>query len=494
MRTFVLRALIVVSIAAVFDRAVFGYGRGLGGGTRPNISRPATAAPSRPQDSIARPSARPVSPPASRPSVNLPNVPVRPNNSMRPNIPSKPQGGLRPSIGTGGAQPSKLPAQIENHQRPSLPSTSVPRPGKLPANNLPGRLPDRPEISTQPGQVQANRPSPGDVSDFLGMDRPSRPTTLPGVANRPGISGRPSLSERDGWGNNPVIHKRPAWVNIDKSTNINIHQRWNNSFTRPTTKDWWNRSPNRLGYWHGWADGVRHHWSPYHHHHGWFQDDWWGHHHCSLGGWHYHHWHHQHPWRYWWTAPAWNSLTTWFVWNAPTTVWTVPVYYDYGQGGNVVYENNTVYIGGDQIATADEFAQSAMDLATVTPPESDEVAAQTEWLPLGTFAISTGEAETEPNRIIQLAVNKSGIIGGTLFNIETDEPQAVQGQVDRETQRVALRLGESETVVAETGLYNLTQEEAPLLIHFGTEQTENWLLIRLPEPAEESIEETAPDR
>ena len=160
----------------------------------------------------------------------------------------------------------------------------------------------------------------------------------------------------------------------------------------------------------------------------------------------------------------------------------------------MVYENNTVYIGGDQIATADEFAQSAMDLATVTPPESDEVAAQTEWLPLGTFAISTGEAETEPNRIIQLAVNKSGIIGGTLFNIETDEPQAVQGQVDRETQRVALRLGESETVVAETGLYNLTQEEAPLLIHFGTEQTENWLLIRLPEPAEESIEETAPDR
>ena len=81
--------------------------------------------------------------------------------------------------------------------------------------------------------------------------------------------------------------------------------------------------------------------------------------------------------------------------------------------------------------------------------------------------------------MVQLAVSKEGIVSGTLHNIDTDQCQTVQGQVDKETQRVAFRIGESETIVAETGLYNLTQEEAPVLIHFGTERTENYLLVRL---------------
>jgi len=62
---------------------------------------------------------------------------------------------------------------------------------------------------------------------------------------------------------------------------------------------------------------------------------------------------------------------------------------------------------------------------------------------------------------------------------DTDQCQTVQGQVDQDTQRVAFRIGESDNIVAETGLYNLTQEEAPVLIHFGTERTENYLLVRL---------------
>jgi len=81
--------------------------------------------------------------------------------------------------------------------------------------------------------------------------------------------------------------------------------------------------------------------------------------------------------------------------------------------------------------------------------------------------------------VIQLAVSKEGILSGTLHNIDTDQCQTVQGQVDKDTQRVALRIGENDSIVAETGLYNLTQDEAPVLIHFGTERTENYLLVRL---------------
>jgi hypothetical protein len=158
---------------------------------------------------------------------------------------------------------------------------------------------------------------------------------------------------------------------------------------------------------------------------------------------------------------------------------TQPVFYDYGTGGNVVYQDNSVYIGGEQVATASDFAESAAALATVPPPPSEEEAAKVEWMPLGTFALSTGKDDKEPSRVVQLAVNKAGIVSGTLFNYQTDQTNAIQGQVDKETQRVAIRIGESENLVLETGLYNLTQNEAPALIHFGKDKTENYLLVRL---------------
>lgn len=31
----------------------------------------------------------------------------------------------------------------------------------------------------------------------------------------------------------------------------------------------------------------------------------------------------------------------------------------------------------------------------------------------------------------------------------------------------------------DTGLYNLTKDEAPLLVHSGKDSTQNWLMVRL---------------
>jgi hypothetical protein len=103
-------------------------------------------------------------------------------------------------------------------------------------------------------------------------------------------------------------------------------------------------------------------------------------------------------------------------------------------------------------------------------------------MPLGTFAVSTDQREKEPSRIIQLAVDKQGVISGTMVNTLTDESQPVQGQVDKQTQRVAFRIGDNQDVVAETGLYNLTQNDVPLLVHYGVDKTENYLLVRLDAP------------
>ncbi|MEZ6044173.1 MAG: hypothetical protein R3C11_01035 [Planctomycetaceae bacterium] len=37
----------------------------------------------------------------------------------------------------------------------------------------------------------------------------------------------------------------------------------------------------------------------------------------------------------------------------------------------------------------------------------------------------------------------------------------------------------------ESGIYNLTQDQTVVLVHFGTERTEEWLLVRLDQPEEE---------
>jgi hypothetical protein len=55
----------------------------------------------------------------------------------------------------------------------------------------------------------------------------------------------------------------------------------------------------------------------------------------------------------------------------------------------------------------------------------------------------------------------------------------VQGSVDKKTQRVAITVGDNKDTVIETGLYNLTKDEAPALMHFGKERTEQWLLVRV---------------
>lgn len=336
---------------------------------------------------------------------------------------------------------------------------------------LPG-IPDRP-LGSRPSFPQ-------------GIDRPTTlPGRLPGGSDRP-IFNRPGDSWNVGninLGNNSTINNRPSWVNINQNSLVNINSRWQGQING--LYGWTDRYPGRLNYWHNWGSGIRNAWWPGRYYGGhWFDDHWWHGHHHYWCGWHYGYWFNRYPWTYWWTYPTYVDLSSWFAWSAPAAVWSQPVYYDYGPGGNVTYENNIVYINGEQVASADEFSQSAMSLATVPPPADDEQAAQAEWMPLGTFAVSTSDKDAQPTRMIQLAVNRQGIVSGTLFNMQTDQAQSIQGQVDKETQRVAFRIGENERVVVETGLYNLTQQEAPVLVHFGTDRVENWLLVRLEAPPE----------
>ncbi|MCO8122818.1 hypothetical protein NHH03_13805 [Stieleria sp. TO1_6] len=349
---------------------------------------------------------------------------------------------------------------------------------------LPGRIPgkgDRP--TTLPGRIPGkgdrpgNRPGIGDRPGDRPSNRPGRPGYRPGGDN---------INIGDINIGNTVINNRPSWVNIDRNQVNNIYNRWGNQIGG--LHNWSNRYPGRVNHWQSWGNDVRHR---YHGYGDCFGPSWWNRHPHGLGGWHYGYRFSSYPSSYWWTVPTFAACTSFFSWSAPATVWAQPIYYDYGQGGNVVYENNVVYINGQQVASADEFAESAAALATVPPPPSQTEAEETEWMPLGTFAVAKDPDDVDPINVIQLAVSQQGIISGTMYNTTTDQAYTVQGQVDRETQRVAFRIGESESIVLESGLYNLTQDEAPLLVHYGTDQVENWLLVRLEDDDDE--EASLPD-
>ena len=186
-----------------------------------------------------------------------------------------------------------------------------------------------------------------------------------------------------------------------------------------------------------------------------------------------------------WFVAGWTASSIWrpCTWSTAAVycgyVDTPPIYYDYGN--NITYEDNSVYINGDNVGTTEQYYDQAADIAA-TGAEAD-APSDGDWLPLGVFALTEPDKSTS-QVTIQLAVNKEGIIRGNSTDTETDKNQVIEGSVDKETQKVAFTVGNHPENVVETGVYNLTKDEAPVLIHFGKERTEQWLLVRLKQPDE----------
>ena len=179
---------------------------------------------------------------------------------------------------------------------------------------------------------------------------------------------------------------------------------------------------------------------------------------------------------HWWRHATWAALGGWVAGSA----WDSPAYYDYGE--DIYYEDDQVYMNGKPVATGDEYYQQATNLATSAPENQKPDA---EWLPLGIFAISKDNA-TDANMVLQLAVDKDGVIAGTYDNTATDITRPVKGKVDKKTQRVAWTFsdGKNTDVIMETGLFNLTQDQTDALVHFGKDRTQQCLMVRLNEPKE----------
>lgn len=175
-----------------------------------------------------------------------------------------------------------------------------------------------------------------------------------------------------------------------------------------------------------------------------------------------------------WAAASYASLAT-YCGCAST-----PVVYDYGS--NVVINDNQVYVDGDSVGTASDYAAAAATLADTGRAAQPE--AQQEWQPLGVFGLMQNEQETVAQRIFQLAIDKNGVIRGNYYDAVGDTTTPVYGSVDKKTQRAAWSIGDKKDVVFETGLDNFTKDQTSCLVHYGKDNTQQMLLVRLPDPDE----------
>lgn len=182
----------------------------------------------------------------------------------------------------------------------------------------------------------------------------------------------------------------------------------------------------------------------------------------------------------WWPG-KWAVRTT--AWAAAT--WAVAgsycgcsdegVYYDYGE--SVTYEEDGVYYEGEKVASEEEYYDQANDIAGADLQSNEE-----EWLPLGIFAIVDDPEQTETERVVQLALNKSGEVKGNVHDVLLDKVVPISGSVDKKSQRVALKIDGNDKVIIEVGLYNLTNDEVPVLVHLSKENRKDIMFVRLQDP------------
>ncbi len=158
-----------------------------------------------------------------------------------------------------------------------------------------------------------------------------------------------------------------------------------------------------------------------------------------------------------------------------------PVYYSYGD--NLYYEGDNVYYNNEVVATTDEYTQQAQTIASSVPEVSPD---DVEWMPLGVFALTQKDDDSveDSTLFLQLAISKEGIIAGTFQNTATDKSFEVEGTIDRESQRAAWGPVGEDWPIMETGIYNLSENQAGALMHFDDGQTQEWSMVRLDEPTE----------
>jgi hypothetical protein len=154
----------------------------------------------------------------------------------------------------------------------------------------------------------------------------------------------------------------------------------------------------------------------------------------------------------------------------------VPTSYNYGV--NVTAQNGNVFVDGQNVGSTGDYSLQALNIAQAGA--AVDVPATGQWLPLGVFAMVRDEHQ-HPQLIVQLAINKQGLLRGNYIDELTESTLPIRGAVDKATKRAAWLVGSNQQTVMEAGLSDLTDPETPALIHKNG-KTEHWILVRLDRP------------
>lgn len=427
-------SMTLMAVAAVFMLSVEALGQRRGGSRGGSISRtPSMSRPPTPRPNISRPPVK--RPSVQRPSVQRPSVKPPQRPSTLPNK-GRPSGGF-PNKGTSpNTRPSVLKPSSKPSTLPGFPSSGKrPSVGGFDPSKITNSVKNRyPSGSQKPFMPDWYKPG----ASQLPSGGVTKPATRPGTGVRPPATNLPAK---------PGI--RPPATNLPARPGYRPP-----GYRPPGYRPPAYRPPAYRPVWHPWyRPGY-----------------------TDRPG-------------YWWRPATAVAVSSWFVWAAR------PVYYSYGNGGTVYYEGDTVYVNGEASGTPNEYYESVKSVASSVPEISEEQADKAEWMPLGVFAVVQDEVE-ETAMLIQLAVNKEGVVAGTFYNETTEKSIPLEGMVDKESQRVAWKSADKSNpdIVMETGLYNLTKETAPVLVHFGADESQTWNLVRIEQDEETSGKQPEEDK
>ncbi|MCE5316608.1 MAG: hypothetical protein LLG04_04515, partial [Parachlamydia sp.] len=174
--------------------------------------------------------------------------------------------------------------------------------------------------------------------------------------------------------------------------------------------------------------------------------------------------HHHYPGYYhrgvdWWRPYPWVVINNFLGFG-----WAYPVYFD---------------VAGYPV-------QIAPDVGYVPEagyPEAEYAPAEAagDWLSLGVFVAARSEDDAAYSPMfVQLAINKEGDLAGTYYNAARDQIYPLDGLVDRESQQAVWKMSDDpDSPIMTTGLFNLTQDVAPIQVHFSDGSDQSWVLVRL---------------
>lgn len=127
-------------------------------------------------------------------------------------------------------------------------------------------------------------------------------------------------------------------------------------------------------------------------------------------------------------------------------------------------------------ATPLDPAASAANLAQLGAAEPGDKA---QWMDLGSLALKAA-GETKATRIVQLSVNRDGVLRGSHYDLLSDQVQTIEGAIDKQTLRAAWKIGHNGKVVFQAPVDELTKPEGSVTAFFPDGSNSAWRTARLP--------------